>query len=160
MWKGRVKALGHENLHQGPDLLCLLAKRGGVRAPRDAVLARVQVGVGARVYPGKILCCRVDSRVSEAGEDAYLVIISNKLIRIIISTMLELFRTLKPSRDDVKPSAWLELQFYGAGLVLSVCHGSRFRTKILSFLSCVVPIRHVAPPCRALSLRFFTSLKG
>ncbi|KAK8588236.1 hypothetical protein V6N12_022691 [Hibiscus sabdariffa] len=142
----------YTDLHQGPDLLCLLAKRGGVRAPRDAVLARVQVGVGARVYPGKILCCRVDSRVSEAGEDAYLVIISNKLIRIIISTMLEL--------DDVKPSAWLELQFYGAGLVLSVCHGSRFRTKILSFLSCVVPIRHVAPPCRALSLRFFTSLKG
>ncbi|KAK8711521.1 hypothetical protein V6N13_146803 [Hibiscus sabdariffa] len=81
-------------LHQGPDLLCLLAKRGGVRAPRDAALARVQVGagvevgVGARVYPGKILCCRVASRVSEAGEDAYLVIISDELIRVI-SIMLD-----------------------------------------------------------------------
>ncbi|KAK9040841.1 hypothetical protein V6N11_015977 [Hibiscus sabdariffa] len=89
-----IKALGHENLHQGPDLLCLLAKRGGVRAPRDAALARVQVGagvevgVGARVYPGKILCCRVASRVSEAGEDAYLVIISDELIRVI-SIMLD-----------------------------------------------------------------------
>ena len=73
-----------QDLLQGPGLLCLLVKKEGARVPKDAVLAGVQVGAGARpgagasVYPGldlKLLCCLFTGEMLLRGvsgaEDAY-----------------------------------------------------------------------------------------
>ncbi|KAK8711522.1 hypothetical protein V6N13_146803 [Hibiscus sabdariffa] len=77
--KGRSKSPKRRSVSKGPSGS---RSRSGSRSK----------SLSRKLYPisltGKILCCRVASRVSEAGEDAYLVIISDELIRVI-SIMLD-----------------------------------------------------------------------
>ncbi|KAK8565480.1 hypothetical protein V6N13_020585 [Hibiscus sabdariffa] len=51
------------DLHQGPDLLCLLSKKEGVRVPKDPALAGARAG--ARVYPGLDLRPRLSSLIGK-----------------------------------------------------------------------------------------------